>query len=145
VLARCYTNCGRASFTCSEDDCMGTLEFYGAASLGIGAIVRLLKSDVPIVPIDVAPRYRPFVALALGVLASCFDMMARGTEWREALVSGLLAGAGAIAAHETLVEGWRGGRDVGVSESEEAAREFNDAVQTCPHCETAFMPPRGEP
>lgn len=86
-----------------------------ALSFVVGAVVRGLKPDVPI-PVNVPPRARPLVALALGVFGGAVLMVFEvvpGLAWPRALVGGFLAGGLAVVGHETLVESLRAGRDFG--------------------------------
>ncbi len=101
---------------------------YAMAGAIIWVIVRVLKSDTAI-PITIPPKWRAIVAMLLGVLAGILDTIARGTPWQTAITAGLLAGAGAIAAHETVVEGVRNGKDV--------LQDYDPTSgppPVCPHC-----------
>ncbi len=80
------------------------------ASMLIGLIVRLLKSDGPI-PINVPAQYRAWLALGLGLVVGMLDMVIGGTAWSTALLVGLVSAMGAITAHETVVEGMKRGKE----------------------------------
>ncbi len=89
-------------------------------ALLIGLVVRLLKLPLVPYPFDqIPPKYRSVVAVALGVLSSALDRIANGTPWRAALVSGLVAAALAVLTHDVVIEGLRGGREIGQSEGEQ--------------------------
>lgn len=81
------------------------------AAVLVGLVVRLLKSDVPIVP-TVAARYRPIAALALGQVAAVLQAVAGGQPWLDAVVGGFVAAVVAMAGHDTLIEAVRGGTEV---------------------------------
>lgn len=89
-------------------------KWVAISSLAIGTIVRLLKSDGPI-PINVPGKYRPWLAMGLGLVAGVLDKVSNGTPWKGALLSGLVAAFVAISGHDLLVESARGGREVGES------------------------------
>jgi hypothetical protein len=90
------------------------------ASFVIGLLVRLLKTDkatrLPVLGPYIAkiPKaQRPAVALLLGIVSGALNAVATGTLWRDALVGGLVSAAVAVFGHQWLVEGVRGGREVG--------------------------------
>lgn len=86
-------------------------KWLALAALGIGLVVRLLKSDTKI-PIDIPPRLRVWAALGLGIVAGVIDKVANGgTPWKDALLWGLSAAITAIVAHATVVDSLRGGRE----------------------------------
>ncbi|WP_394845203.1 hypothetical protein LZC95_50275 [Pendulispora brunnea] len=76
----------------------------------IGAIVRLLKSDTPLP--TVPARWRSWLALGLGAVAGVLDAVLGGTSWTQALIDGLAAALTAMAGHDLLVGGLRGGREL---------------------------------
>lgn len=76
-------------------------------------IVRLLKSDTKI-PIDIPPRGRAPLALALGVLAGVLDKFAQGTTWTDALTWGIGAAMFAIFGHNIITQSLLGGREIPV-------------------------------
>lgn len=78
----------------------------GVVALLVGAIVRWLKPTV-------APRWRPFLALGLGAAAGVVDYVLTGRAWREALLAGLASAIVAMTGHEAVIEGARGGREIG--------------------------------
>lgn len=71
-----------------------------AAAL-IWFVIRLLKSER--IPLDVPARVRPWLAVALGIASGVAESFVSGTPLVDALLGGLVAGAGAIATQETLV------------------------------------------
>lgn len=85
------------------------LAWFGVTAVIIGAIVRVLKSDTPLA--TVPARFRPWLALGLGVVSGVLQAIASGTPWMQALTSGIGAAATAIVGHDVLVESVRGGRE----------------------------------
>lgn len=81
------------------------------ASMAIWAVVRLLKSDTRI-PIALPPRVRPWLSVALGLLAGVLERATTGVPWQRAVFDGLIAGQLPQLAHDVLVEWGRGGRDL---------------------------------
>jgi hypothetical protein len=81
------------------------------AAIVIGLIVRLVKDGR--LPLDVPPRYRPGLALVLGVLSGAIEMVAQGRPWAEALFGGVISAAIATLGHGVIIEGFRGGRELG--------------------------------
>lgn len=79
------------------------------AALVIWVIVRALKSER--IPIDVPARWRPWLALGLGIAAGASESFIAGAPLLEALIGGLGAAGGAIAIQEALVESARHGRE----------------------------------
>lgn len=71
-----------------------------AAAL-IWFVIRLLKSER--IPLDVPARVRPWLAVGLGIASGVAESFIAGTPLVDALLGGLVAGAGAIATQETLV------------------------------------------
>lgn len=92
-------------------------KWVALAALVIGAVVRLLKSDTPI-PIDIPSRWRPVVALGLGVVSGVLEALATGKPWLEAVIGGFVSAFAAMSGHAVLVDALRGGRDVGVKKGE---------------------------
>jgi hypothetical protein len=90
----------------------------------LGCIVRLLKEDTRFPPFAVAARWRPLLAMGLGIASGALHAVATGTPWRDALLGGLVSGSLAIAGHGTIVDGFRDGKDVpmpGLTKPREAA------------------------
>ena len=91
---------------------VGEKNWMLVAALLIGALVRLTKADVSAFP-TVAARWRPLVAVGIGLLLSACDALIAGTPPKEALVTGLGAAMVAILGHVFGIEVLRGGREVG--------------------------------
>jgi hypothetical protein len=80
------------------------------AALVVGAIVAVLKGTTPLPAIS--PKYRPWLALGLGVVAGILKSISTGTPAAQAILSGLGSGMIAITGHETLIESVRGGKEL---------------------------------
>jgi hypothetical protein len=83
------------------------------SALVVWMVVRLLKSDTKI-PVDIPPRWRPVLAVVLGVAASSLDKIAEGGDWRKVAPEGLAVGVIAILVQVFGVDVLRGGKDVAV-------------------------------
>jgi len=70
----------------------------GVAALVVWALVALLKSSL--VPIDFAPRSRPYLALLLGQAYTMLEAIVLGTPWGMAVVLGVVATTTAIGGQE---------------------------------------------
>ncbi len=82
---------------------------YSLIALLIGAIVRALKSDK--IPINIPPEYRAPLALFLGAFGGVVDSWAGDTVLWKGLLMGVAAGCVAVAGHDVVVEGVRGGKE----------------------------------
>lgn len=87
-------------------------QWVGLAAVIIGLVVRLMKDDTRFPPLSIPPRWRPWVALALGVVSGVLQAASTGTPWKDALLGGVVSACTAIAGHDTIVNSLRGGRDV---------------------------------
>ncbi len=83
------------------------------AAILIGALVRASKSDTFPLWKRIPSFWRPIIVLALGQLSGVFDAVSHGTGWQNAAVGGLVSAALATFGHEFLIEGIRGGQEVG--------------------------------
>ncbi|HMI94594.1 MAG TPA: hypothetical protein VK509_24640 [Polyangiales bacterium] len=85
------------------------------AAVLIGLVVRLSKSDkfAAWFPINVPPKWRAPFALGLGLVAAVVSEVAKGGNWKAAIVGGLFASFMAITSHDIVVEGARDGREIG--------------------------------
>lgn len=86
-------------------------QWVAVAAVVIGFLTRLLKSDTKL-PITLPPRVRPWLALVFGAASGMLETIVAGTPVDEALLGGLVAALTAIAGHDALIEGLRGGREV---------------------------------
>lgn len=86
-------------------------QWVAVAALIIGAVVRLLKSDTPLP--TVPARWRAWLAIGLGIVAGVLDALVAGTPLVSAVLQGLGAALTAITTHELVIEGIRGGRELG--------------------------------
>jgi len=85
----------------------------------VGTIIRVSKNDAAVARIKfyIKPQNRAAWALVWAVALAALDRIAIGGTWYDALAGGLVAGCGAIAAHEVIVNKMRKGRDFGVKKS----------------------------
>ncbi len=84
------------------------------SAVAIGLLVRALKSPKVPPPLDRIPaRARPLVALLLGIASGALEAVVAGTPWQKAVIGGVIAAAVAIASHQLVIEGARGGRELG--------------------------------
>jgi hypothetical protein len=89
------------------------------ATVVIGLLVRLLKSPAVPYPLDRIPaNARPLVALLLGLASGCLEHVAAGTPWQTALVQGVVAAGLAVFGHQLVIEGARGGQEIGAPKPE---------------------------
>lgn len=93
-------------------DLIAKHEWVGLAALVIGCVVRLLKEDTRFPPFALAARWRPLLALGLGIVSGALQAVSTGTPWRDAILGGVVSGVVAIAGHEAIVESIRDGKDV---------------------------------
>lgn len=87
-------------------------EYLPLVPIGIGAVVRVLKSDTRL-PLDVPAKHRAALAWALGAVAGVVDLVLGGAPWHAAAVA---VGGPMLAqiGHVVLIEGARGGRELPV-------------------------------
>ncbi len=88
-------------------------KWMAATAVAIALVIRLLKSDTKI-PINVPPRARIWLVLALGVASSVLDKVATGTPWTKAIVNGLVGAFIAVIGHETVIASIRSGKEIPV-------------------------------
>lgn len=93
-------------------DLIAQHKWVGLAALVIGLIVRLMKEDTRFPPFALAARWRPMLALGLGIASGVLQATSTGTPWRDAILGGLVSGVVAISGHEAIVESIRNGKDV---------------------------------
>lgn len=93
-------------------DLIAKHEWVGLAALIIGLIVRLLKEDTRFPPFAMPARWRPLLAVGLGIGSGILQAASTGTPWRDAILGGVVSGLVAIAGHEAIVESIRDGKDV---------------------------------
>lgn len=88
-------------------------KWVALCALLIGFIVRLLKSDTTL-PVTVPAKWRPWIAMGLGLVGGILEHVANGTAWGEAVTAGLLAGALPILGHQLGIESLRDGKELPV-------------------------------
>lgn len=83
-------------------------------ALLIGAIVRASKpTEKWFTWLNVPARWRPLLAVGLGIIASITDKIVEGVDTKTALKFGVSAAFAAIMAHIGLIEVARDGREFG--------------------------------
>jgi len=87
-------------------------KWVALAALVVGTLVRAMKADSTFLPFDVPARWRPLLALGLGISSGVLQKATTGTPWREAIMGGVISGVMAIVGHDVLIEGLRAGREV---------------------------------
>lgn len=97
--------------------------WWTVTAILIGLIVRAVKSDGPI-PITLPAKWRPWLAVALGIVSTILNKVATGTHWKDALAGGMVAALASISGHELLVESARGGRELGESKPDFVKRSL---------------------
>lgn len=110
------------------------------AALVIGIIVRLLKSDTKI-PIDIPPRLRVWLALALGAGSAVLEAVTTGLSWKESILNGLLSTGLAVLGQNVVIDSVRNGKEFnlpglikpGVSPSPDAPPTLPPAKYTPPN------------
>jgi hypothetical protein len=105
------------------------------AALVIGFLVRIGKDDVSSLP-TIPKRFRPLVALGLGLVSGACDAIVRGTPWKQALGMGLVSSFLAMGGHDVIIEAIRGGKEVG-------AKPDDSERDTEPPGPPPSMPPTG--
>lgn len=98
------------------------------AAFCIGGFVRLLKTSratrLPFVGVWIAKipkKHLPTLALMLGVVSAVLDAVVAGELWRNAIVGGLVSAAIAVMGHQWIIEGVRGGKEIGVKDAPRGA------------------------
>lgn len=87
-------------------------EWLALSALIIGALVRIMKSETFAGPLARIPaKWRPVIALGLGITSGVIDAIVNGTKWQTAVVSGLISATIAISAHEVGIETLRNGKE----------------------------------
>ena len=114
-------------------------KWVALAALAIGTLVRSMKEDSPVLPINVPARWRPLLAILLGVASGVLQKAAAGTAWRVALAGGVVSGVAAIVGHDILIESLRGGKEMPWG-----ARKSEDAKPSIPPV-AAPEPPAADP
>jgi hypothetical protein len=90
-----------------------------AIAVIVGIIIRLAKSDPAVawIKIYIPPERRALWAMGLAIAGAAAERLATGGTWYDAIAGGLVAGSGAIAGHEIIVDTLRKGRDIGIKKA----------------------------
>jgi hypothetical protein len=86
-------------------------QWVPASSAAIGLLIRLSKSDVQWFP-NLDARWRSFACVMLGILDGVLHKVLSGDKWGPSIAGGVFAACLAIATHEVVIEGIRGGREL---------------------------------
>jgi len=82
-------------------------------SVVAGGLVRLCKSDSPIPALQqIPPAWRARLAYVFALCAAAATKLASGMSWQTVVTLALAGGSTAMAGHELLIEGLRGGREL---------------------------------
>jgi hypothetical protein len=94
-------------------------KWLGVAAILVGLLTRLTRDDAAVAwfPITIPARYRPLVALSLGMLSSVLQKLGDGVDWPTAIVGGIVAGALAMSGHAVVINSMRNGREFFVKKS----------------------------
>lgn len=92
---------------------VGQHKWVAVAAIVIGLLVRVVKSDIKI-PINIPPAARPWLALGLGLLSGVLEKAATGRTWTSAIVDGVVSAVIAMVAHDAVIGGLRGGKEIPV-------------------------------
>ncbi len=92
-------------------DAIAERRWLPVATIVIGLVVRLLKSDTKI-PIDIPPRARVWLAFGLGIVSGILEKVITGVGWEPAILGGLGAAVVAIAGHDAFIASIRGGKEL---------------------------------
>lgn len=122
-------------------DLIAQNKWVALSSVVIGTIVRLLKSDGPI-PWEVPTKYRPWLAVGLGIVAGILDKIANGTPWKSAMAGGLVAAFLAMSGHSLFIQSARGGRELGESKEKFIKRSLPPPPPAPPTDPEKIDPPK---
>jgi hypothetical protein len=114
-------------------------------SVFVGMIIRLTKTDPAVAwfKLNTKPQHRPLWALGLAVVGAAVDRLATGGTWYDAIAGGVVAGCGAVAGHEVIVNTIRKGRDFGVRKEPPAPPPDweDDSIRPPPGPKTVYPGP----
>lgn len=80
--------------------------------IGISLTIAVVKQRSLWFAAHVPAWALPWMAVGLGVLGVGSTDLIAGKTWRQALFDGLASGVLAVFAHQTVVEGARGGKEI---------------------------------
>ncbi len=90
-------------------------QWVAVAAFVIGALVRAQKAGKLTLPWTILARYRPLLALGLGLISGTLEAVIAGTPWSSAIVGGLVSAAIAGLGHGVIIEGLLDGRELGAA------------------------------
>jgi hypothetical protein len=105
-------------------------KWWGVAAVVIGILVRCTKDDrlVAWIPVSVAARWRPLLAVGLGIISGVVEAIAAGTVWPVALIGGIGSAITAMSAHAVVISSLRNGRELGVSKADMETQALDPRV-----------------
>lgn len=98
-------------------DAVKTKSWVLLGSIIVGALIRLTKPDVTWLP-NIDAKKRAYAAFALGIAGGVLEAVLKKHAWPDAILNGLIMAAIAVAGHQVIVEGARGGREIGAPKSD---------------------------
>lgn len=93
-------------------EALDTGKYWVFAALVVGLLIRLLKAN-PKLEERFPARVRPWLAVALGVLAGVLNAVVAGTPLVRAIILGVVSGGAAVLGHDLVIEGLRDGKEIG--------------------------------
>jgi hypothetical protein len=93
------------------------------AALIIGLLVRLVRDDSTVAwfPITIPSRWRPLIALGLGMVSGVLNQLIAKVDWPSAIVGGVVSAVTAMGGHAILINALRNGRELGEKKTEAKA------------------------
>ena len=82
-------------------------------ALIIGTLIRLGKSDT-VIPVDIPPRLRIWVAYGLGCLSGVLEKVSSGIKWKDAILGGAVQATLAVLGQNILIDSLRGGKEIAI-------------------------------
>jgi hypothetical protein len=93
------------------------------AALVIGLLVRLVRDDSTVAwfPITIPSRWRPLIALGLGIVSGILNALVAKVDWPAAIVGGVVSAVTAMGGHAIVINALRNGRELGEKKTEAKA------------------------
>ena len=93
------------------------------AALVIGFLVRLVRDDSTVAwfPITIPARWRPLIALGLGIVSGILNALVAKVDWPSAIVGGVVSAVTAMGGHAVVINALRNGRELGEKKAEAKA------------------------
>jgi hypothetical protein len=93
------------------------------AALVIGLLVRLVRDDSTVAwfPVTIPSRWRPLIALGLGIVSGVLNQLVLKVDWATAIVGGIVSAVTAMGGHAVVINALRNGRELGEKKAEAKA------------------------